>query len=286
MIVLTTPTGHIGRELLSLLRAAGAPVRVIARDPARVPAGVDVVAGSHDDPAVLDAALGDGADALFLLVPPDPTTDDADAHYLRFARPAAAAVARHGVGRVVMVSSFGRGIEADAGLLTSATLLEAEVNRAGAATRALRPPYFMENLLHLTGALAHGILPLPSDPDRPLPTVAAADVAAAAAALLTDTGWTGQEGVAVVGPDDLTPQGIAATLAEALDRPVALQPITVADYRATFLEHGASPAFADATAAIVTAQNRGVYADDTLPDRRGATSLRAWARAVLAPALR
>jgi hypothetical protein len=74
-------------------------------------------------------------------------------------------------------------------------------------------------------------------------------------------------------------------LADALGRPVELQPIPVEAERATVLGHGASPAFADALAAMVAAQNRGVYADDTLPATRGATSLRAWATAVLKPAL-
>lgn len=282
MIVLTTPTGQIGRSLLGLLLDAGAPVRAIARDPSRLPDGVDAVAGAHDDPAVLDAALP-GADALFLLIPPDRTAPDVDAHYRRFAGAAAEAVARHGVARVVLVSSYGRGIERDAGLLTSATIAEAAVNASGAATRALRPPYFMENLLHLAEPLRHGVLPMSSAPDVPLPTVATRDVAAAAAGLLLDPGWSGQEGVPVVGPDDLTPTGIAATLSSALERPVALRPTTSADDRATLLQHGASPAFADALAAMADAQNRGVYADDALPATRGATSLHVWAASVLKP---
>jgi uncharacterized protein YbjT (DUF2867 family) len=279
MIVLTTPTGHIGGRLLTLLRDAGAPVRAIARDPSRLPAGVDVVAGSHDDPAVMDAALADGADALFLLVPPDFTAASPADHYVRFGRVAAEAVARHGVPRVVLVSSFGRGIESGAGLLTCATLLEAAVERSGAATRALRPPYFMENLLHLVEPLRAGVLPLSGDPDTVLPTVATADIAARAAEVLMDSTWTGQEGVAVVGPDDLTPREIAAALG------AQLQTVTAADQRAAMLSHGASPGIADALAEMVDAQNRGVYADDTLPDRRGETSLRAFVSTILQPAL-
>jgi uncharacterized protein YbjT (DUF2867 family) len=285
MIVITTPTGNIGSEILSSLTAAGAPVRAIARDPSKLPSGVDAVAGTHDDPAVLDAALADGADALFLLVPPDRTAPDVDAHYVRFGRAAAEAVARHGVPRVVMVSSYGRGIERDAGVLSSAVVMEAEVNASGAATRALRPPYFMENLLHLVQPLRAGVLPMAWDVDVPLPTVATRDIAAAATSLLMDSSWTGQEGVAVVGPDDLTPPGIAAELSEALGHDIALRPITVEDERAAMLQHGASPAFADAYAQMLEAQNRGVYEADTPPTHRAPTSLRAWATRHLAPAL-
>jgi uncharacterized protein YbjT (DUF2867 family) len=278
MIVLTTPTGHIGGRILTLLRDAGAPVRAIARDPSRLPDGVDAVAGSHGDPAVLDAALRDGADALFLLVPPNPVAAVPADEYVRFGRVAAEAVARHGVPRVVLVSSYGREIASGAGLLTYAMLLEAEVNRSGAATRALRPPYFMENLLHLVEPLRAGVLPMAIDPDRVLPMVATADVAARGAELLMDSSWTGQEGDAVVGPDELTPRGIAAELG------VELKPITTADERATLLAHGASDGFADAMAEMVEAQNRGVYAGP-LPSRRGQTSLRAWIDTILAPAL-
>jgi uncharacterized protein YbjT (DUF2867 family) len=279
MIVLTTPTGHIGGRILSSLTEAGAPVRVIARDVSKVPAGVDAVAGSHGDPAVLDAALAGGADALFLLVPPDPTAAVPADAYVRFGRVAAEAVARHGVPRVVLVSSFGRGIEANAGLLTCATLFEAEVRRSGAATRALRPPYFMENLLHLVEPLRAGVLPLSGDPDQVLPTVATADIAAMASELLMDSTWSGQEGVAVVGPDALTPRGMAEVLG------VALRTTTSAEERALVLAHGASEGFADALAEMVDAQNRGVYAADVLPERRGAVSLRAWADDVLRPLL-
>ena len=37
MIVITTPTGAIGRQVLDNVLASGEPVRVIARDPSRIP---------------------------------------------------------------------------------------------------------------------------------------------------------------------------------------------------------------------------------------------------------
>ena len=40
MIVVTTPTGHIGSQLLPHLLAAGAPVRVIARQPKNLSEGI------------------------------------------------------------------------------------------------------------------------------------------------------------------------------------------------------------------------------------------------------
>ena len=53
MIVVTTPTGHIGSQLARDLVAANAAVRVVARDPARlapaVRAAAEIVQGASDD---------------------------------------------------------------------------------------------------------------------------------------------------------------------------------------------------------------------------------------------
>lgn len=73
MLVITTITGQIGKQVLSLLLDNQDPIRVIVRDPIRLDSGVrsrvEVVQGSHDDPVVLSRAL-DAAHGLFWLVPP------------------------------------------------------------------------------------------------------------------------------------------------------------------------------------------------------------------------
>src|SRR5260370_2782546 len=74
MIVITTPTGQIGRQVLGNLLDSGEQLRVIARDPSQLPAEVredlDIVEGSHGDAAVVDKAFA-GADAVFWLTPAD-----------------------------------------------------------------------------------------------------------------------------------------------------------------------------------------------------------------------
>src|SRR5215218_3402979 len=100
MIVVTTPTGAIGRQIIEQLLASGQPVRVVVRDPARLPehvrTRVEVVAGSHGDRGVVDAAFA-GADAVFWVVPPDPRAASLEAAYLDFTRPACEALPRSGV---------------------------------------------------------------------------------------------------------------------------------------------------------------------------------------------
>ena len=79
MIVITTPTGDIGHQVLdNILKTAtaGEHIRVIIRDPATLPVHtrdhVEVVQGSHSDHDVVTQAFA-GADSVFWLTPPDPT---------------------------------------------------------------------------------------------------------------------------------------------------------------------------------------------------------------------
>ena len=89
MIVITTPTGLIGHQVLGNVLGSGEPVRVIARDPSRLPAQAreraEVVPGSHGDIGVVDRAFA-GADAVFWLVPPDPRAVSVEAAYVDFSR--------------------------------------------------------------------------------------------------------------------------------------------------------------------------------------------------------
>jgi uncharacterized protein YbjT (DUF2867 family) len=68
MIVVTTPTGLIGHQVLNSLLASSEPIRVIVRDPSRLPAHirerVEVVQGSHGDLDVVNQAFA-GAHSVF-----------------------------------------------------------------------------------------------------------------------------------------------------------------------------------------------------------------------------
>jgi uncharacterized protein YbjT (DUF2867 family) len=286
MIVITTPTGTIGSALAEKLRAQGAPARLITRDPSRLPQALrdhaEVVVGSHADPTVLDAALT-GADALFVLVPPNFAAAEVTEHYLDFAHPIARAVRAHDVPRLVSVSSLGRGFTLPAGLLSSAWAMDEVLESSGAAYRSLQPPFFMENLLHQAVTIRdQGMFVLPADPDAPFPAVATADIAAEAARLLT-TDWVGQEGVAVREPVDHTPQEMAQIMSQALGRPITYHRATLGDYRAQYESHGASPAILDAMVEMAEAQSAGVYPPVT-PGGEG-TRFGDWCESVLAPAL-
>lgn len=294
MILVTTPTGQIGSRVLDSLLDAGdaaGEVRVIVRDPERlsprVRARVEAVTGSHADPDVTAKACA-GVDRVFWLVPPTPTADSVDGHFGAFTRPLVDAIRAGGVERVVAVSTLGRGVARNAGQISASLAMDDEIRATGVHHRALCPPYLMENLLHQAAAIRDsGVIAMATYGDRVLRTCATRDIGAAAARLLLDGSWTGQEDVPMVGPDALTPEGMARVVSEVLDLPVRFRRISGAEYQASMRKHGASENWARALADLAAATaEQGFYgsAAPTTPET-APTSFRRWCEEVLKPAV-
>ncbi|MEV0271648.1 NAD(P)H-binding protein [Hamadaea sp. NPDC050747] len=291
MIVITTPTGDIGRQVLDRVLGRGEAVRIVVRDPFRLPEQVrehvEVVEGSHADADTIAKAL-DGADRLFWLVPPAGFRDAGPArrYYVDFSRAAAEEAASRGV-RMVHVTSLGHGYQDEAGLLSAALDMDELIERTGVQYRALALPFFMENLLRQARPMTeHGVFSMANTADRPLLSVATRDVAAAAAALLLDTAWSGQARVPLASPDSLTPDAMADIISETLGRAVRYQQVPLAEFRARMSQLGASPALAQDMADMVHAQNNGIYeAEPRDPATATATAFRQWCQDILKPAV-
>lgn len=292
MLVVTAPTSTIGAQVVDLLLERGAPVRVVARDPARLAARVrdaaEVVQGSHGDADVIAAAF-DGADTLFWLTPPDPGATSVDAAYQKFAAPACEALAASGIHRVVGVSALGRGtpLAARAGYVTASLAVDDMIAGTGVHYRALTMPSFMDNLLRQAAALSQrGVFFSPINGERAMPTCATRDIAATAVALLTDPTWTGVQDVPVLGPEDLSFQDMAAVMSDVLNRPVRFQQINGDTYKATLLANGMSEAMAQGMLDMATAKDAGLdNAEARTPEATTPTTFRQWCRDVLQPAL-
>ena len=289
MITVTTPTGHIGSEVVTQLLAAGEAVRVVVRDPARLAAEVagrvDVVTGSTDDQSVLDRAL-QGAESLFWVVPPSFTTNDDRAYYLHFTDAACRAVQSQGVRRVVAVSALGRNFPMEAGVVSATHAADEAFEATGVAFRALWCPSFFENMLNLVGALKHqGAFFLPIDGDRKTRHAATRDIGASGARLLLDRTWTGQGGLAVLGPEDLSMNDIAGIMTEVLEKPIRFQQVPADAYKAALLQHGASEHFAQSLATMYAAKNSGLdEAEPRTAENTTPTTFRQWCEEVLKPA--
>lgn len=292
MIVVTAPTSNIGRQVITRLLAADAPIRVIARDPSRLPAEilrqVEIIQGSHRDEEVVDCAFK-GADSVFWLVPPDPRAESIEAAYVDFSQAACRAIKRHAVKHVVAISGLGRGSlqAANAGLVTASLAMDDLIAATGVNYRALAMPTFMDNILRQVDSIKNnGVFFSPVSADLKLPTCATNDIATTAANLLLDTCWSGFDDVPVLGPEDLSFNDMAQIISEVLGKPVRFQRITFEDFKGGLLARGMTSAMAQGVVDMMVAKDLGL--DNTVrrtPQSTTPTSFRAWCEHVLKPAI-
>ncbi len=290
MIVITTPTGQIGRQVLDHVLGGDEPIRVIARDPSRLSPGVrervEVVAGSHGDPGVVQEAFA-GADGVFWVAPPDFHAKSLDDVYAGFARPACDAFAAQGVGHVVGVSALGRGVAENAGLVSATLAMDDLIAGTGVHYRALALPSFMENMLNQVDSIRdQGVFFSTLSGGRGLPTCATRDIADVAARLLLDRTWSGQGAVPVLGPEDLSCDDMARIMSEVLGRPVRFQRVSAESYVRTLADHGMSEAMTRGMADMLAAKDRGLdNAEPRTPESTSPTRFRQWCEEVLRPAV-
>ena len=290
MIVVTAPTSHIGSRVLSNLSRHDEDVRVVARDPRRLPPQVrdrmGVVAGSHQDRAVVDRAF-EGADSLFWLVPADRTARSVYDAYVAFSIPAADAIVRHGVARVVTISALGRGQQRYAGHVSASLAMDDLLRSTGVHLRALTMPSFMDNMLYQVQSIKNdGVIRGTIPGDRKMPVVDTRDIAAVASRLLLDHTWTGQDSIGVLGPEDLSLNDMAEILTGVLDTPIRYEEGSREQNKQGFVSFGYSDAMAQSMIDMDIAKEHGL--DNGLertPENTTPSSFRQWAEEILKPAL-
>lgn len=291
MIVITTPTGDIGSQLLTNLLSTAEDLRVIVRDPARLTRATleraEIITGSHGDAAVVDQAF-DGADAVFWCVPPAPGAPSLEAAYSGFTQAAAHAIRSHRVGHVVGVSALGRGtVQAgNAGLVTASLAMDDLLGSTGTAYRALANPSFMDNLLRDVNDIRGGSFTDTVDPDRMTPRAATRDIAAAGSRLLLDRSWTGVGEVAVLGPGNLSQNDLAVIMSDVLGREISYHQQSLEELAATMSGYGLGAAFVDGMVEMMRAKDNGLDdAAERTAETASPTTFRQWCVEVLRPAV-
>lgn len=292
MIVVTTPTGQIGHQVLENVLLGNEAVRVIARKegtlPAEVLGRVEVVSGSHGDPQVVDQAFR-GADSVFWLCPPDPRAPSAEVAYVDFTRPAAEAFTRHNVSRVVGISALGRGspAAAHAGLVTASLAMDDLLASTGASYCAVLNPSFMDNLLRQIESIrTQGSFFVPIDGDLKQPSCATRDIAAAASRLLLDHSWAGNRTQPVMGPENLSFNDMAKIMSDVLGRPIRCRRIANEEFKSRLLAFGMSAPMAQATLDMWVAYGEGLDLEEPrTPESSSPTRFREWCEDTLRAAV-
>ncbi len=290
MIVITTPTGAIGHQVLANVIGSGEKIRVIARDASKIPGSirqrVEIIEGSHGDADVVNKAF-DGADCIFWLVPPDFQATSLEQAYVGFSRPAAEAIKQHSVKRVVIVSAIGRDWPGNAGYVSASVAMDKLIESTGVSCRVLTMPGFMDNTLRQVQPIKNqGMFFGTRDPESKDPYCATRDIAAVAAKWLLDRSWTGQEDVPVLGPEDISCNDMAQILSDVLGKPVRYQQISFEALRSQISGQGATDAMAQGMVDMMIAKNKGLdHAVARTPEGTTPTSFRQWCEEELKPAV-
>ena len=151
MIVITGATGKTGSAIAEALLAKGQKVRAIGRDAAKLKGftakGAEAAVGDLGDRPFLTKAFK-GADAVYVLIPPNFRVADFRAYQKQIGETIVAAIKGSGVKYVVHLSSQGAHLPDRTGPIVGLHEQEERLNRLdGVNVLHLRPTYFMENLL-------------------------------------------------------------------------------------------------------------------------------------------
>ncbi len=241
MFAITGITGNVGGELARALLAARRPVRAVVRD-ARKGAewagyGCEVAIADIEDVAALTGAF-EGAEGVFVLVPPsfDPTPGFPEARRTAATLTAALDAARPG--RVVYLSTIGAQATRD-NLLSQHTIIEGVLRESAVPTTFLRPGWFIENASwDIVPAKTKGVVPSFLQPlDKPVPMVSTVDIGRVAAGLIQET-WIGHRVVELEGPKRVTPNEVAAGFAKLLGLPVRMEAVPKETWETMFRSQG------------------------------------------------
>ncbi|MDB5849264.1 MAG: NmrA family transcriptional regulator [Rhodoferax sp.] len=241
MFAITGITGKVGGQLANELLLQGHKLRAVLRDAAKAPAwsarGCEVALAAMDDAEALTAAFT-GAEAVFVLLPSnfDPLPGFTEVARLRTALVQALRAAA--VPRVVFLSTVGAQATPE-NLLTQLQSVEQAFATLPMPVAFLRAAWFMENAaFDIDGARRDGLISSFLQPaHKAIPMVATADIARVAAELLQEE-WTGVRIVELEGPALVSPDTLAATLAQVLQRDVVVQAVPRAGWEALFRAQG------------------------------------------------
>jgi uncharacterized protein YbjT (DUF2867 family) len=225
-------TGKSGRRLVPLLSEQGAKVRAASR---RGLAGTTYF--DWRKPETYDAALA-GVDAIYL-TPPELVVDPTG-----FTGPFLARAAEAGERQVVVVTSMGVEFPNE-GPGTGRYELEQQVMASGLDWTILRPSGFNQNFsedFFLPGIL-HADAIATATGDGAVGFVDAEDIAAVAAAALTEDGHAGAV-YTVTGPEAMTFAEATEIVGRAAGRPIGHRKITAEEFTQILVGAGLSPDYA------------------------------------------
>jgi uncharacterized protein YbjT (DUF2867 family) len=222
-ILVAGATGTVGSQLVRQLAQAGHQVRALTRNPAKAnfAANVEVVAGNLAAPETLAPAL-EGVTSLHLI------NFDGGSYGLLETGPEIVELARQaGVQRVTVLQGGEKGS------------VELAVEASDLCWTLIQPVEFMANMLEWAGAIRSEGVVAAAFGSRLTAIVHEADIAAVAAAALTEEGHCGKM-YTITGPQALTPPQMVGMIGDAIGRQLRFVELSEEQARKQWREAGYS----------------------------------------------
>ena len=260
MFVVLGATGNTGSVVAETLLARKQPVRVVVRSAEKglswQAKGAEIAVASLDDVSALTKALR-GAQGLYLLVPPNYGATAWLAAQRQRMDQAAEAVKSSGILHVILLSSVGGQIPEGTGPIRAARYGEQQLATVAQNLTILRPCYFMDNWAPVIGmAKSQGMLPTFISPAARIPMISTKDIGLVGAERLI-MGGKGKQIVELAGPEEYSPDQVAAALSQILGKAVSAQLAPLSAVVPTFKSFGFSDEVAQLFEEMYTSFSKG-----------------------------
>ena len=263
MYVVLGASGNTGHVVANNLLARGQKVRAVGRNAAHLQSlaakGAETFIADVTDANALAKAFH-GADAAYVLIPPNITSTDPLGYADTVSDAIASAVQNAKTRNVVALSSIGAELPSGTGPVLGLHHLEQKLNQINSANVLyLRAGYFMENTLPQVNAIRQmGSVAGPLRPDLKLPMIATRDIGTAAADNLLHPVFRGKQTRELLGQRDISYSEVAAIIGQAIGQP-DLKCVQLPDdqFRGILVQMGMSEQFARLIVEMTGALNAG-----------------------------
>ena len=263
MYVVIGATGHTGTIVAEKLLAKGEKVRVVGRNAGRLERfkqkGGEAFVGDVSDANAMARAFS-GAEAAYVMVPPNLSSPDVLGHARRVTESLAGALEKNATPYAVVLSSIGADQAGKTGPVVGLRNLEQKLEAIpGLNALFLRAGYFMENILPQVGIIQQlGHMAGPVRSDLALPLIPTRDIGAVAADFLERRAVQGKQRRELHGARDITYAQVAKVIGAAIGKPdLTYQQLPAAQIKPALTQMGMSPNMADLLLEMSEALNTG-----------------------------
>lgn len=294
MYVVIGATGHTGSVVAEKLLAKREKVRVVGRDERRLERfkqrGAEAFVGDVTDASAMAKAFS-GADAAYVMLPPNISSPNVLGYQQRVSEALASALENNGVRHAVALSSYGADKADKTGPVVGLRTLETKLDAIpGLNVLFIRAGYFMENILPQVNVIQSlGSMAGPVRSDLALPLIASRDIGEFAGEALLRRDFQGKNRRELHGARDVTYTQIARVVETAIGKPdLTYKQAPAAQLKPALTQMGMSPNMADLLLEMAEALNSGHMrpleprsAQNTTP-----TTIETFVTEVFAPAYR